>query len=209
MAGIFATFCAGKFGKTLQCDTAADGAVLLFPRRRRHHLVSDCCRTPSCRRPRSWLRGRFRVKRRSGMTAARFDGERPALPAAPGSVEQFILFAAPGMIGDQRLEHATEPRGKPFGSDTLGRDASAFAYQKDFISETLGISELGIAAQANEPIAKFSFILTDDTAGRMVLVRQLDGSVGKSTPALGLVHLEVTDMAQPGEELAFRITRVG
>jgi hypothetical protein len=43
----------------------------------------------------------------------------------------------------------------------------------------------------------------------MVLVRQFDRRGGKSTAALGLLHLEVTDMAQPGEELAFRITRVG
>ena len=61
------------------------------------------------------------------------------------------------MIGDQRLEHSRESRGKPFGSDTLGRDAGAFAYQEDFVRETLGISEPGIAAQANEPFAKLQF----------------------------------------------------
>ena len=58
------------------------------------------------------------------------------------------------MIGNQRLEHSSEPRGKPFGSDTLGGDAGAFAYQEDFVSETLGIGEPGIAAQANKPLAE-------------------------------------------------------
>jgi hypothetical protein len=32
---------------------------------------------------------------------------------------QFTLLAASGMIGNQRLEHSGEPRGKSFGSDTL------------------------------------------------------------------------------------------
>jgi hypothetical protein len=32
----------------------------------------------------------------------------------------------------------------------------------------------------------------------MIRVRQLDRSVGECTAALGLVFLEVTDMAQPG-----------
>src|SRR5260370_16735543 len=43
----------------------------------------------------------------------------------------------------------------------------------------------------------------------MILVRQLDRGVGECTAALGLVLLEVSDMAQPGQELAFRIARVG
>src|SRR3984893_7774367 len=43
----------------------------------------------------------------------------------------------------------------------------------------------------------------------MVLVRQLDRSVGECTAALGLVLLEVADMAQPSYELAFRIARMG
>src|SRR6266481_6273606 len=43
----------------------------------------------------------------------------------------------------------------------------------------------------------------------MVLVRQLDRSVGERTAALGLVLLELTDMAQPSHELAFRIARMG
>ena len=68
--------------------------------------------------------------------------------AAPGPAEQFILFAASGMIGNQRLEHPGEPRGKPFGSDTLGGDAGALAYQENFVGETLGIGEPGITAQA-------------------------------------------------------------
>jgi hypothetical protein len=42
----------------------------------------------------------------------------------------------------------------------------------------------------------------------MVRVRQFDGRVGKSTAALGLVRLEVTDMVQPGQKLAFRIAHV-
>jgi hypothetical protein len=106
-------------------------------------------------------------------------GPRTILPAAaPGSPEQFILFATWGVIGNQSLDHFSEPRGKPFGSDTLGRDASALAYQEDLVSETLGVGESGIAAQANEPLAEFDFILPNDAPRRMVVVRQLDRSIG-------------------------------
>ena len=113
------------------------------------------------------------------------------------------------MIGNQRLEHSGEPRGRSFGSDTLGGNAGALAQQENLVGETLGIGELGIAAQANKPFAERGFILADDTPRRMILVRQLDRSVGECTPALSLVLPEVTDMPQPGQELAFRIARVG
>src|ERR1700730_3018836 len=133
-----------------------------------------------------------------------------ALPtAARDSAVHFTLLAASGMIGNQRLEHSGEPQGKSFGSDTLGGNAGALAQQEDFVGETLGIGELGIAAQANKPFADRGFILADDTPRRMIRVRQLDRSVGECTAALGLVLLEVTDMAQPRKELAFRIARVG
>src|SRR6266403_3335148 len=49
-----------------------------------------------------------------------------ALPMAThDSAVHFTLFAASGMIGNQRLEHSGEPRGKSFGSDTLGGNAGA------------------------------------------------------------------------------------
>src|SRR5271155_1642976 len=112
------------------------------------------------------------------------------------------------MIGNQRLEHSGEPRGRSFGSDTLGGYAGALAQQENLVGETLGIGELSIAAQANKPFAERGFILADDTPRRMILVRQLDRSVGECTPALvGL--LEVTDMPHPGQEQAFRIACVG
>ena len=51
-----------------------------------------------------------------------------ALPtAAHDSTVQFTLLAASGMIGNQRLEHSGEPRGKSFRPDTLGGDAGALA----------------------------------------------------------------------------------
>jgi hypothetical protein len=125
------------------------------------------------------------------------------------SAVQFILFAASGVFADQRLKHPREPRGKPFGSDNLGRDASALAYQENFVGDTLGIDEPSIAAQANKPFSDIGLILPNDTPRRMVRVRQFDRSVGESTTALGLVRLEVTDMAQPGQKLAFRIAHVG
>ena len=51
-----------------------------------------------------------------------------ALPrAALGSAVQFTLLAASGMIGNQRLEHSGEPRGRSFGSDTLGGNPGALA----------------------------------------------------------------------------------
>jgi hypothetical protein len=51
-----------------------------------------------------------------------------ALPtAARDSAVHFTLLAASGMIGNQRLEHSAEPRGKSFGSDTLGGNAGALA----------------------------------------------------------------------------------
>jgi hypothetical protein len=65
------------------------------------------------------------------------------------------------------------------------------------------------AIVANKPLAERGFIFADDTPRRMIRVRQLDRSVGECTAALGLVFLEVTDMAQPGQALAFRIARVG
>jgi len=138
------------------------------------------------------------------------DFAQPALPtAAPASAVQPVLFAASGVIANQRLEHSCKPHGKPFGSDTLRGDAGALTEQEDFVGETLGIGELGIPAQANKPLAERRLMLADDTSRRMVLVRQLDGSVGERTTAVGLVLLEVSDMAQPSQELAFRITRMG
>ncbi len=76
--------------------------------------------------------------------------ELPALATgASDPAVQITLSVASGMIGDQRLEHFGEPRGEPLGSDTLGSDAGAFPYQEDFVGETLGIGQPGIAAQAN------------------------------------------------------------
>jgi hypothetical protein len=43
------------------------------------------------------------------------------------SVVRFTLLAASGMIGNQRLQHFGEPRGKSFRSDTLGGNAGALA----------------------------------------------------------------------------------
>jgi hypothetical protein len=106
--------------------------------------------------------------------------------AAHGSAVQFTLLAASGMIGNQRLEHSGEPRGKSFGSDTLGGNAGALAQQEHFVGETLGIGELGIATQANKPLAERGFIFADDTPLRMIRVRQLDRGVGEGTAALGL-----------------------
>ena len=64
------------------------------------------------------------------------------------SVERCALTTAWSTISNQRLEHTGEPRGEPFGADTLGGDAGTFAYQEDFVRETLGIGEPGITAQA-------------------------------------------------------------
>jgi len=138
------------------------------------------------------------------------DFAQPALPtAALASAAQHILFAASGMIANQRLEHSCKPHGKSLGPDTLRRDAGALTEQEDFVGESLGIGELGSAAQANKPFAERRLMLADDTSRRMVLVRQLDRSVGERTTAVGLALLEVSDMAQPGQELAFGIARMG
>jgi hypothetical protein len=59
--------------------------------------------------------------------------------AAHGLAVQFTLLAASGMIGNQRLEHSSEPRGKSFGSDTLGGNAGALAQQEHFVGETLAV----------------------------------------------------------------------
>ena len=48
-------------------------------------------------------------------------------PPAGDSALQFTLLVASGMISNQRLEHSTEPRGRSFGSDTLGGNAGALA----------------------------------------------------------------------------------
>jgi hypothetical protein len=133
----------------------------------------------------------------------------PLSTGASDAAVQFTLPIASGMIGNQRLEHFGEPRGEPLGSDTLGSDAGALPYQEDFVGETLGIGQPGIAAQANQPFAERGFVLADDTPRRMFLVRQLDRRVGECTAALGLILLEVTGMTQPGQKLAFRITRMG
>jgi len=51
-----------------------------------------------------------------------------ALPTAThDSAVNFTPLVASGMIGNQRLEHSGEPRGKSFGSDTLGGNAGALA----------------------------------------------------------------------------------
>ena len=58
----------------------------------------------------------------------RHEFQEPALPtAAPDSAVQLTLLVASGMIGDQRLEHSGEPRGKSFGPDALGGNAGALA----------------------------------------------------------------------------------
>ena len=75
------------------------------------------------------------------------------------------------MLANQSLEHAREPRGKPFGPDTLSRDAGTLAYQEHLISETLWIGQLGIAAQAEQLFAGRSFVLADDTPSRVILIR--------------------------------------
>jgi hypothetical protein len=70
--------------------------------------------------------------RTSGNTwAATTSGSRfraLALPTAVSdSAVQFTRLAASGMIGNQRLEHSGEPRGRSFGSDTLGGNPGALA----------------------------------------------------------------------------------
>jgi hypothetical protein len=47
--------------------------------------------------------------------------------AVRDSAVQFTRLVASGMIGDQRLEHSGELRGKSFGPDALGGNASALA----------------------------------------------------------------------------------
>jgi hypothetical protein len=72
--------------------------------------------------------------------------QKQALPTStPNSARYFILIAALSMLVNQYLEHAREPRRKPCGPDTLSRDAGPLAYQQDLVSETLGISQLGVA----------------------------------------------------------------
>ena len=115
------------------------------------------------------------------------------------SVERCVLSAASGTIGNQRLEHPGEARGKSFGSDALRGDAGTLDYQENFVRESLGFGEPGITAQANEPFAERGLILTDDTPRRMVLVRQFDRGIGERTAALRLVLLELTHMAQPSQ----------
>jgi hypothetical protein len=67
--------------------------------------------------------------RREGLCSNYFRRTRAlALPTAAHDLAvQFTLLAASGMIGNQRLEHSAEPRGKSFGSDTLGGNAGALA----------------------------------------------------------------------------------
>jgi hypothetical protein len=52
-------------------------------------------------------------------------GKRRRHARIADSAVRFTLLAA--MIGNQRLEHSGEPRGKSFGSDTLGGNAGALA----------------------------------------------------------------------------------
>jgi len=91
------------------------------------------------------------------------------------------------MIGNQRLDHFSESRGKSFRSDTLGGNAGTLVYQEDFIGEALGIRQPGLTAQANEPFAGRDLMLADDPPRRMVHVGQFDRCVGECTTALGLV----------------------
>jgi len=115
------------------------------------------------------------------------------------SVERCVLIATSGTISNQRLEYTREPRGEPFDSDALGGDAGTLEYQEDFVRKTLGIAEPGITAQADKPFAGRGLVVADDAPRRMVLVRQFDRSIGECTAALGLVLLEITEMAQPGQ----------
>jgi hypothetical protein len=50
-----------------------------------------------------------------------------ALQTAVRDSALFTLLVASGIIGDQRLEHYGEPRGKSFGPDALGGNAGALA----------------------------------------------------------------------------------
>jgi len=86
------------------------------------------------------------------------------------SVMRWTLLAASAMIGNQRLHHFSKSRGKSYCPDALGRDSGTLAYQEDFIGEALRISQLGFAADANEPFAHRSFMLADDPPRRMIHV---------------------------------------
>jgi hypothetical protein len=87
--------------------------------------------------------------------------QKQALPTAtPNSARYFILIASLSMLANQCLEHAREPRRKPCGPDALSRDAGTLAYQEDLVSETLGISQLGVATKADQLFTCRGFIHT-------------------------------------------------
>ena len=72
------------------------------------------------------------------------DSQLPTAAARP--VERCVPFCRAVHDRQPTPRALGDPRGKPFGSDTLGCEAGALAYQEDFVSETLGIGESGIAA---------------------------------------------------------------
>src|SRR6266404_9043882 len=82
-----------------------------------------------------------------------------------------------GMIGDQALQHFGKPFGWALAADALYADARAFAEEEDLVREKLGFRELGLAAERDEPLSETALEFLDHPSRRMVLIRELCGSV--------------------------------
>src|SRR6266851_2669801 len=93
------------------------------------------------------------------------------------------------MIGDQALQHFGKPFGWALAADALHADARAFAEEEDLVREELGFRELGLAAERDEPLSETALEFLDHPSRRMVLIRELCGSVEKGATALRQIEL--------------------
>src|SRR5712691_5025573 len=112
------------------------------------------------------------------------------------------------MIGDQALQHFGKPFGWALAADALHADARAFAEEEDLVREELGFRELGLAAERDEPFSETALEFLDHPSRRMVLIRELCGSVEKGATALRQIELPRAETAHPAEKLSPRVARM-
>src|SRR5260221_6492411 len=130
------------------------------------------------------------------------------LPRRRGAPRLPLLWPWLGVAGDQALQHIDEALGRALAADALHADARAFTEEEELVGEEFGVREPGLAAERDDLLAVQALVLLDHTPRRMVLVRQLCRGIDEGAAALRQVELELTVMAQPGEELCLRIAGI-
>src|SRR5262245_18227027 len=135
---------------------------------------------------------------------------------APSSWPYYIL-RCPGSRGlggsrlrmrhHQRLAVTHPKRAQALRSDAWRGHLRSLQHQVELVGEQLGLRQTGSLTQCDQPRAPGDLVLLDDSARRVILLRQLDRGIGKRAPAR--VGRVVSHTPDEGPQLLQSVARMG